>query len=147
MRTVWTCGAGILLLLALGTAAAGEVYRWVDDNGVLHYGDRPPKGADAERVQPERLGFDSAAGAQGEAAGDARTGTAGEDAGDQTERTARIRQEQCQQARERLESYRTAARMQIQEGDDETRDMTAEERVQAIARAEADVADLCEEGG
>ena len=30
------------LLLAMTTASAGEVYRWVDDKGVVHYSDGPP---------------------------------------------------------------------------------------------------------
>jgi hypothetical protein len=32
----------LVLLLAPLVAAAGEVYRWVDDQGRVHYGDRPP---------------------------------------------------------------------------------------------------------
>ncbi len=37
---------GIVLsacLLLFATAAAGEIYKWVDDKGVVHYGDQPPK--------------------------------------------------------------------------------------------------------
>ena len=36
-----------LLLMALLLAAAGasaQQYKWVDRNGVVHYGDRPPDG-------------------------------------------------------------------------------------------------------
>ena len=42
-----------LLLLAtlLATGAAfAEAYRWVDDEGVVHYSDRPQPGTDAEQV-------------------------------------------------------------------------------------------------
>ena len=31
-----------LLVLGIGSAAAGGIYRWVDDQGRVHYGDRPP---------------------------------------------------------------------------------------------------------
>jgi glutaredoxin-like YruB-family protein len=31
-----------LLLLAAATAGAGSIYKWVDDNGVVHYSDRAP---------------------------------------------------------------------------------------------------------
>jgi hypothetical protein len=34
-------------LLAVGAAAAQEAYRWVDEDGVVHYSDRPREGAEA----------------------------------------------------------------------------------------------------
>ena len=36
---------GVLLLAAAGLAAA-QAYRWVDENGVVHYSDRPRDGAE-----------------------------------------------------------------------------------------------------
>ena len=52
------------LLLAAGAAHADKVYKWVDRNGVVHYGDRPPDAATASRaaaakveVIPVRAGF------------------------------------------------------------------------------------------
>lgn len=41
-----------LLLILPGLAGAG-IYRWVDENGVVHYGDRPP--GNAERVDLPEL--------------------------------------------------------------------------------------------
>ena len=45
----------ICLLPLLPLAAAGELYRWVDDEGRVHFGDREPEQAagDAEQVQIE----------------------------------------------------------------------------------------------
>ncbi|MES1944749.1 hypothetical protein PC39_11557 [Salinisphaera sp. PC39] len=127
-------------LLAAAGAAAGDVYRWQGADGGLHYGDNPPAGSDPELVRPEQRAFDVGDKTPGRAA------TAGAaDTDDGAGRTERIRREQCAKARERLESYRNAARIQVRE-DDGTRDMSAEERVQAIARAEADVAELCGDG-
>lgn len=41
-----------MLLAALSSAQAGELYRWVDQSGKLHYGDMPPAGAaQAEKVK------------------------------------------------------------------------------------------------
>jgi hypothetical protein len=42
--------AGIVL-----QAAAGEVYKWVDKNGTVHYGDRPPDDAGAHEVNTASL--------------------------------------------------------------------------------------------
>ena len=48
MRT----GLGMLLLLwcAIGLAS-GTAYRWVDDDGVVHYSDRPREGAEEIRLR------------------------------------------------------------------------------------------------
>ncbi len=41
--------AGLLgALLLVANASGGEIYRWVDDDGRVHFGDRPP--AEAERL-------------------------------------------------------------------------------------------------
>jgi hypothetical protein len=37
----------IFCLLAVAAAAAQEAYRWVDEDGVVHYSDRPREGAEA----------------------------------------------------------------------------------------------------
>lgn len=43
-----------LLLLALSPAASPQVYRWVDANGIAHYGDAPPPGKVQTHVVPIR---------------------------------------------------------------------------------------------
>ena len=40
--------------MVLGPVSA-QVYKWVDENGVTHYGERPPQGRQATEV-PYRLG-------------------------------------------------------------------------------------------
>lgn len=44
-----------LLALLLATAAQAQTYRWVDKEGKVHYGDRPPA-ATAGQIQERRLG-------------------------------------------------------------------------------------------
>jgi hypothetical protein len=39
-----------LVLFATDAAAQNEIYRWVDENGVVHFGDRPAAHSDAEQV-------------------------------------------------------------------------------------------------
>jgi hypothetical protein len=43
LRFVFT----LLCLLAVASATAQEAYRWVDEDGVVHYSDRPRDGAEA----------------------------------------------------------------------------------------------------
>lgn len=45
------------LFFALATAVgAQEIFRWVDKDGKVHYGDRPPPAAEAKSVQTKKLG-------------------------------------------------------------------------------------------
>jgi hypothetical protein len=43
-----------LILLAAAAPAFAQVYKWVDERGVTHYGERPPQGSKANEV-PNRL--------------------------------------------------------------------------------------------
>ena len=44
-----------LCLVALTTslAAHGDIFQWRDDNGKLHFGDRPPEQVDSKKVTPK----------------------------------------------------------------------------------------------
>ncbi|WP_444943115.1 DUF4124 domain-containing protein [Microbulbifer sp. ZKSA006] len=44
---------GGLLLAVSATAASAEMYRWVDENGRVHFSDRPPADAEAQNVSGE----------------------------------------------------------------------------------------------
>ncbi len=35
--------AALALLLIAGAAAAGDMYKWQDENGIWHFSDKPPK--------------------------------------------------------------------------------------------------------
>jgi len=52
-----------LSLLVTVPAAAGGVYKWTDEHGQVHFGDRPPAGTPAEHAEPRpATGVDPAAG-------------------------------------------------------------------------------------
>jgi len=44
-----------LVLAAAIAPASAQVYKWVDERGVTHYGERPPQGGKASEV-PDKLG-------------------------------------------------------------------------------------------
>jgi hypothetical protein len=44
---------GLLLAFAAGVCPAAEVYRWVDDEGVVNYGEKPPANRPAQPVKTE----------------------------------------------------------------------------------------------
>lgn len=152
MMKLTTYLIGALLAVGLASTASAEIYRWVGEDGLAHYGDRPPPGVEAVRIQPETGDFGSfpapvAAAEEGAGTGAAEDASAESEDGDvdSPERTARIRKEQCAKARERLETYNNAAQIKIRQKDGSNRSMTPEERVQAIARAESDVTYFCKE--
>ncbi len=41
----------ICVLWALALAASAQVYKWVDEKGTTHYGERPPQGKKAQEVE------------------------------------------------------------------------------------------------
>ena len=44
---------GLLLVVWTGVAVAGGVYKWTDANGGVHFGERPPPGAQSQQM-PEQ---------------------------------------------------------------------------------------------
>jgi len=44
-----------LIFVAAAAPAFAQVYKWVDERGVTHYGERPPQGGKASEV-PDKLG-------------------------------------------------------------------------------------------
>lgn len=53
--TAWMLWTAWAILLTSAAAWAGGAYRWVDAQGQVHYGDRPPAGAQAEAIPPAPL--------------------------------------------------------------------------------------------
>lgn len=55
VRIILTTTAAIFCLAMLISAGAhaGGVYRWVDEHGNVHYGDRPPAAASSDQVEIE----------------------------------------------------------------------------------------------
>jgi hypothetical protein len=128
--------AGIVITLGAMAAQAG-VYRWVDERGVVHYGDQPTQGADrAERYdRPARASQPAPDGADVELEAPAADG----------QRKAEIRQEECGKAQTRLTNYREADRLVVKNPDGSEQEMSPEARIDAIVRIEQHVAALCDQ--
>ncbi len=47
---------GLLIALAAGVSAAAETYKWVDENGVINYGEKPPADRPAKPVDTQPSG-------------------------------------------------------------------------------------------
>lgn len=51
--TPWIVCSLVLCSLTAASAAHGQVYKWVDEKGVVNYGSEPPKRAAAKALPPE----------------------------------------------------------------------------------------------
>ncbi len=130
-----------LIFLAVAAPALAQVYKWVDERGVTHYGERPPQGGKASEV-PDRLASPpsgAVTGSQGSSQSNPRQGESPpsereprpsapqtEQADDRQTR----RQEQCNQQRDLLARLSQNPRAEIAD---------------AIARQEKLVAEQCKD--
>ena len=142
-------------LLASGPVFAQDVYRWTDENGTVHFTDRPPANQAAEQVDMtyQRTDRDAmrdrlAARAQLRDAATLREGQTSEAAEEaQAQRDAILEQRSanCQTARERLNRYQTARRLYRPGAEGEREYLSDEELDTARADAVNLVQQWCDE--
>ncbi len=155
-RVLLSVGIGLLCLPAV---RAGGIHRWVDADGVVHFGDRPPPGIQSETLaQPSRSESDSSATKRDarpldEAARrerrrrllrafeEERRERAMREA--EAARRAEQRRRACVQARDNLRSIRQASGLYRLDERGERVFLDREARARAEARAEAEVARYC----
>ena len=88
------------LILAVAAAPAfAQVYKWVDERGVTHYGERPPQGGKASEV-PDKL---SSPGGVPKPAAQPDPASPSSPAADGPKTEEARRKEQCDQQRELLD--------------------------------------------
>lgn len=122
-------------LLAPGLASAGKVYRWVDAQGRVHYGDQPARDArELQQLDAPRPAASGAATAQGQS----------EPTGEASEEEAAARAAACTAKREQLKSYETATTLIEKDTLGREREYSSEERAQLVERARSEVQGLCE---
>lgn len=107
------------LALAAVAAQAGEVYKWKDKDGRIHYGDRPKHGAQAVDI-PVAPPLDPAA-----------------------EKAVADRAAECARKRKQLETYRSAPSISETDNLGRTREYSEAERQQLIAQTEKKMAEAC----
>lgn len=139
----------LALVLVTQLAVAGPLYRWVDDDGKVHYSDQPPALQDSENLQFEFLG----SGAD-QSKADGRTPAESEEGGKSVNSELQLREldealalkpsaARCAAARQRLQLYQEAR--QIERPDEYGRRtvLSDTERQSAIDGAEQGVKRAC----
>lgn len=154
--------ASVALAIALGlallamTAAAEDVsvYRWVDNDGVQHFTDRPPSGAPAEltgirsqRTDPGAVQARVDQTSETIAEAQKRRSDEADERDEAAKERAETRQQRadnCEKARERLETYSTARRLYRPMPDGERDYLSSEEMDAARSGAQQEVDDWCD---
>lgn len=139
----------VMVLAAAGVAQAQQVYRWVDEQGNVHYTDRPPPERDAEplpiEIQPTDL--EAAIRAERDRAEflehqeQDREDDAHDAAAEETDRENLARS--CAQARERVATIEAARRLSRVDEDGNRHTYSEAERAAALAEARGQVAEWC----
>jgi len=146
-----------LLVFSVPVAAQQQVYRWVDDKGMTHFGAKPPEGANAEQVSskkppllsgsssaataPEKseVGMSNPANAINNAQQQALDGKAQDDAAEEEAERVKF----CEETREMLAQLRNNPRLSYTDDEGEVHRLTEEARQQRITDAESYIADIC----
>lgn len=150
-KTRLLLSVSLAALLASGIAVAGEIYKWTDDNGNVHYEDRPTGDTGVEHIDVVSNNTDnSIVMARIEAdrkKRDAARQVASEAPPEMTKEEIRAeqekRQEQCQKFRDQLQSFLRSQRL-YQEDDAGERSYLSEEEVMAArTRVEGQIKEYC----
>ena len=139
---------GSLLLALSTTAMAGQVYKWVDAQGNTHFGSQPPEGQQATSINTNVATPKTPAPAAKPAAAVAETDE--QKAIDSKVKADVAKQEAerkqyCETVRTNLSQLQNNPRIRVQEeGKDEVRRLTEEERQGRISEAEKAIAETCQ---
>jgi hypothetical protein len=139
-------------MTAAGTVAAGEIYKWTDAEGNVHFGDRPSGAATEQRLainssatDPDRVR------AIVQARNDARSerneqkaaAAEAEPTAEDLRAAEAERKEKCSTYKERLQKFVTSRRLYRQDESGERVYLDEEETLAARARVQEQVLEYC----
>ncbi|MCY1534817.1 hypothetical protein D9M68_701990 [compost metagenome] len=134
------------LLLALSaTAMASQVYKWVDAQGVTHFGAQPPQGQQATTVNtatPPPKPVAQKAEPTFESIADPEQTAIDEKVKQEVAAKEVERKKYCESVRTNLAQLENNPRIRFEEGG-EVRRLTEEERQERIGAAKKSIADNC----
>jgi hypothetical protein len=142
----------ILMLSATDAIADDEIYRWVDENGVVHFGNRPDGQAGVEKVDIPEARINSSQPAATTASGD--TSPEPSYAQQRRDERAEIRKEAaekeqaiaagCAQRRQLVAQLEPSTRVMVRLEDGTVTRMDDNKRLETLAEAKAYIAEKCD---
>ncbi|WAJ36595.1 DUF4124 domain-containing protein [Pseudomonas sp. GOM7] len=132
------------LLLALSTSTlASQVYKWVDDKGVTHFGAQPPQGQEATTINTANPPPHSVAPAEPVPEVDRQQQAIDEKVKDQVAKQEAERKKYCEGARTNLAQLENNPRVRIEGEDGELRRIGEDERQKRIAELKKSIDENC----
>ena len=153
MKAKKTLAALVVMAVTAGSGAmANEIYKWTDEDGTVHYGDRPTGDVTEERVALTYRRTTSASverqvqamadyGAAREEANAARSDAAQQAAEAKAEEEAR--KQRCEKYRAQLETMLQARRLYREDENGERDYLDDQQRQEARTKAEELIAENC----
>jgi TolA-binding protein len=142
-RMILACS--VLLTLSTG-ATAGQIYKWVDAQGNVHFGSQPPEGQEAATVNPnisQPKADPRPQSIEPDTSGDDKQKAIDQKVKqDVTEQEAELKK-YCETVRRNLAQLRNNPRVQMEEKG-EVRRLTEEERQAQITESQKAIADRCD---
>ncbi len=146
-------GRMIIVLALLGyavSAAAGGIYKWVDENGGVHYDEHPPATGGAKELHlkddtSNGIGLDAERAAQQERMLRAFDEEHAQQQADEqkAEQEQAVRTRNCARARDNLRRYQQASRIYDLDAQGNRRVLNDTEHAATLQRAQDDVKHWC----
>ena len=142
----------VLTMAFAGSAMANEIYKWTDEEGTVHYEDRPTGAATEERLQMTYNRTDNSdVQRRVQAHVDARTAreeaqsvaAAAEQEAAESAAVAAERAQKCEKSRARLESYLQSRRLYRTDENGERVYLDDTQREEARRKAEEQITEFC----
>lgn len=151
-RAASTLGIPLLAIALAAPVFADEVYKWVDEEGITHYGERAPADKDYSMVKTYGEVPSGAEEAkqrlEQQRAEKKMADEKGLDYAEQkkiADQQAKVRAENCKGAKNNLKTIQENARVRILGDDGEFRYLSEEERQQQIDTAKEMITENCDE--
>lgn len=143
----------VMLFVMVTGIQAGKIYKWVDENGQIHYSSQKPPGQEVETVKvkkgPKAVQAEESGSADKADDKDAPTAEDEEAEALAREQLAKSdaanKKKMCEQARRNIDSLNASVRVvQKDEKTGENVRMSDEQRVQALKKAQQAVKEYCQ---
>jgi hypothetical protein len=138
---------GSLLLTLSATSMAGQVYKWVDDKGITHFGANPPQGQSATSInttiaQPKTPSPDAKPAAMLENSGEADQQAIDAKVKQQVAKDTAERKKYCDSVRTNLAQLQNNPRLRAEVNGEQVR-LSEDDRQARIAEAQKAIKDNC----
>lgn len=134
---------GSLLLALSSSAMASQVYKWVDDKGVTHFGAHPPQGQEATSINTANPPPRPAAPAEPAPQVDTQQQVIDEKVKAQVAEQEAERKKYCEGARTNLAQLQNNPRVRIEGDGGELRRIGEDERQERIAELKKSIDENC----